>query len=137
MPPFSGMPRMISLRLLVAAGAGMASVAAAHLTGLLALAALDGGRELPALVAYGMPVLSSFLPPVLTVQLGVCPKGRWRGTTASLGAALGTTCGILAAAHLKEPMAWLFVSTTVGAFVGTLAWLPWRGSRGANAGEAR
>ena len=137
MPQSSGQPQMIGLRILVSVATGIASVAAVHLTGLLALAALDGGGELPALVAYGLPVALPFLTPVLAVQFGLCPRGRWRGIIAGLGGAIGTTGGILASAFLMQPVAWLFAFTVLGTLVGSLGWLPWPGTPRARATEGR
>jgi hypothetical protein len=136
MPQSSSQPEMIGLRILVSVATGIASVAAIHLTGLLALAALDGGGE-PALVAYSLPVALSFLTPVLAVQFGLCPRGRWRGIIAGLGGAMGTTSGILAAASLTQPVAWLFAFTVLGTLVGSLVWLPWPGVPRARASEGR
>jgi len=122
-------------RLLVSVATGIASIVGLELTSVLALAALDGGGELPAPVAYGLPIAVPLLTPVLAVQSGFCPKGRWHGIIAGLGGAIGTTCGIVVAASLEHPIAWLFGFTVFGTLVGTLGWLPWAPSPPARSSE--
>jgi hypothetical protein len=115
--------RLILIRLLLAACAGAATVGGVHLSEFLALAALDGGRDLSAMVFYGIPVSSSFLLPLFVV-LGLRLAPRWRAATVGLGGALGATIAILAVAPLEGQVAWLFALPALGTLVGTYAWRP-------------
>ncbi len=114
-------------RVVLAVGIGAASVAAAYISVFLALAALDGAQELPAVVGYGIPIVTPLLLPFVGVRLGLCPKGRWYGTTIGLGGALGSLVAILVLPDGGESMAELFFALpALGAFAGTFGWLPWR-----------
>jgi hypothetical protein len=137
MRPNSSQLRMIGLRVVLAGAAGVGTVGALQLTAFLALAALDGGRELPTWAAYGIPIVSSILLPILPMNLGLSPKGRWNGAPVGLGSGVGSTVAIVTAAHLDGSMAWPFALSAVGALVGTFAWVPWLGSAGVPAGDDR
>ena len=115
--------RMILIRLVLAACAGVATVGGVHLSEFLALAALDGGRDLSAMAFYGIPVLSSFLFPLFVV-LGLRLEPRWRATAVGLGGAIGATVAILTVARLEGRVAWLFAFPALGTLLGTFAWRP-------------
>lgn len=116
-------PRMIGIRLVLAACAGVATVGGVHLSEFLALAALDGGGDLSAVVFYGIPILSSFLFPILVV-LGLRVEQGWRATMGGLGGAIGAAVAILTLSRLVGPAAWLFGLPALGTLVGTFAWRP-------------
>src|SRR5437867_2339766 len=92
----------------LAVGIGAASLAAAYVSAFLALAALDGGQELPLVVAYGIPIITPLLVSLVAVRLNLCPKGRWYGITLGLGGALGSLIAVLALPEDGEYMARLF-----------------------------
>ena len=124
-----------ALRVALAGCAGVASIVGVQLTAILDLAAVDGGQELPPWVAYGVPIVSSVVLPIM-LALWLRPDGRWRATTVGLGSALGVGIGValalLTGASGTTGVAWLFGMSALGAWAGTLAWLPW--SRGQAAG---
>src|SRR5258708_8836225 len=118
-------------RVALAVGIGAASLAAAYFSGFLALAALDGGQELPAVVGYGIPIAAPLLLPFIAIRLGLCPRGRWYGTTVGFGVALGSVIAVLVLPAGGESMANLFLALpALGAFAGTFGWLPWREIKG-------
>ena len=115
--------RMILIRLVLAACAGVATVGGVGLSEFLALAALDGGRDLSAMVFYGIPVLSALLFPLFVV-LGLRLEPRWRATTVGLGGAIGATVAIFTVARLDGQVVWLFALPALGTLVGTVTWRP-------------
>jgi hypothetical protein len=119
----SHQPHMIGMRLVLAACGGVATVGGVHLSDFLALAALDGGEDLSAVVFYGIPGLSSFLFPILVV-LGLRLERGWRATVVGLGGAIGATVAILTLARPEWPAAWLFGLPALGTLVGTFVWRP-------------
>ena len=123
-----------ALRAVLAGCAGVASVGGLELTGILALAALDGGQELPPLVAYGVPVVLSVVLPI-ALALWFRRDGRWRGITVGVGSALGGGIGValasLTSAVPPGSLVWIFGMSALGAWAGTFAWLPWAGERAA------
>ncbi len=123
----SGDLQMMGRRIVLAGGAGIVCVGGVQLSGFLALAALDGGRELPGWVFYSIPILATLLLPVLLI-LGLFPKGRWHGWTVGLGGAIGASVLLLTATHPDKPATWLLTLPAVGAFVGTFAWVPRAGA---------
>ena len=118
-------------RIMLAIAIGAASMAAAYVSAFLGLAALDGGQELPAVVAYGIPIVVPLFVPLLAVRLGLSPKGRWYATTVGVGGALGALIAILVLPESGESMPGLFFALpALGAFVGTFGWMPWRETKG-------
>ncbi len=126
---------MIGRRVVLAASAGLASVGGLQLSGFLALAALDGGQELPGWLFYSVPILATVFLPILPMLLGLFPKGRWRGITVGMGGAVGAAVALLAVANQDGSAAWLLGVPAIGAFVGTFAWVP--GAADVEAGSAQ
>jgi hypothetical protein len=121
-----------AIRVTLAGCAGVASLGGLELSGILDLAALDGGQELPPLVAYGVPIVSAVLLPIVLAHR-LRPDGRWRGITVGLGSALGGGSGVAAAfltgAVPPGSVAWIFGMSALGAWAGTFAWLPLSSAR--------
>ena len=118
-------------RIILAIAVGAASLAGAYVSAFLALAALDGGQELPAVVGYGIPIVVPLFVPLLAVRLGLSPKGRWYATTVGVGGALGAVTAILILPESDEFMAgFFFLLVALGAFAGTFGWMPWRETKG-------
>jgi hypothetical protein len=127
MRPNAGSLQMAGRRIVLAAVAAVAGVAGLQLSGVFALAALDGGQELPAWAFYGVPVLAAMFLPMLPMKLGMFPKGRWHGTTVGLGAAIGAGAALATGLQFARPVLWLLGLPALGALIGTFGWMPGAG----------